>query len=355
MASDEHIQISLERLLAGLRGPLEAALRADGEHAADEARRRAEAEVAEVRAAAARENDDLRASADAQIAELKRMLDDIRTTAEQQIDTARRTLETEVAAVRARARAEVEDGQRAMNERLGALTRDLNAVRVQLDAARTDAEAAWRDLENAHKEVHTARLNVARSTDRGRLPEDLRALDEAASLSDVLDRLTQAAARHAERAALLIVGNGRLRRWKLIGMPGGATDGSTDLLPDKAGIAADALRDRRAARRAAGERGPVPMFAPDAGSREQVALPVTVAGAVVAVLYADAPGGGAARQGWQDDLDLLARYSSRVLETITVQQASGIRPVPRTRNPEPGTMRSSGSPRTGEHLPGGSL
>ena len=83
MASDEHIQISLERLLAGLRGPLEAALRADGEQAADEVRRQAEARVAEVRAAAAKENDDLRASADAQIADLKRMLDDIRTTAEQ--------------------------------------------------------------------------------------------------------------------------------------------------------------------------------------------------------------------------------------------------------------------------------
>jgi hypothetical protein len=313
-------------------------------------RRQAEAQVAEVRAAAARENDDLRASADAQIAELKRILDDIRTTAEQQIDTARRTLETEVAAVRARAKAEVEDVQRAMNERLGAVTRDLNATRVQLDAARTDAEAAWRDLENAHKEAHAVRLSVARHTDRERLPDDLRSLDAATSLSDVLDRLTQAAARHAERAALLIAGNGRLRRWQLIGLSGGTTDGSVDA-SEEAGIAADALRDRRAARRAAGERGPVPAFAPDAGSRDQAALPVTVAGSVVAVLYADAPVGAVARQGWQDDLDLLARYSSRVLETITVQQASGIRPVPPgTRNPEPGTGTGTGA---GQPVPGG--
>ena len=342
MASDEHIQISLERLLAGLRGPLEAALRADGEQAADEVRRQAEAQVAEVRAAAARENSDLRASADAQIAELKRMLDDIRITAEQQIDTARRTLETEVAAVRARAKTDVEDVQRTMNERLAAVTRDLNAARVQLDAARTDAEAAWRDLESAHKEAHAARLSAERSADRQRIPEDLRSLDEATSLSDVLDRLTQAAARHADRAALLILGNGRLRRWRLIGWPGGATDGPGDAALDESGIAADALRARRAARRAAGDRGAVPTFAADAGSRDQAAWPVMVAGSVVAVLYADAQPGAAAREGWQDALDLLARYSSRVLETITVQQAAGIRPVPEhgTRNPEPGTAMS---------------
>jgi hypothetical protein len=345
LASDEHLQITVERVLTGLRGPLEAALRADSEKAVDEVRRQAEEQLEQLRATARKENDDLRTSAETQIAELKGMLDEIRSTAEQQIDTARRTLETEVAAVRTRATAEVEDVTRTSDERLRAVTRELEASRLQLDAARMDVDAAWRDADAARKEAEAARKDAeaargdaaAHITRPEPLADDLRSLDEATSLSDVLERLTQAAVRHVGRAALLIVKNERLRRWQAVGFDAHHLDASVDLSPDEAGIAATALRDRRAATRAAGERGRVPAFAAGADSRDAAAFPVMVAGAVVAVLYADAPGGAGDARRWQDDLDVLARYTSRVLETITVQHATGRRAVHAVARPsQPG-------------------
>lgn len=333
MASDEQIRITVERVLTGLRGPLEEALRADGGQALEEVRRQAEEQLAQLRADARRENDDLRTSAETQISELKRMLDDIRHTAEQQIDTARRTLETEVAGVRARATAEVEEVKRTADDRLRAVTRELDAARLQLDAARSDAEAARKD--------------AARTGKPETLAGDLRLLDEATSLSDVLERLTQAAARHAGRAALLVVRNDRLRRWQTAGFGGHQPVEAIDVPLDQAGIAADALRDRSGATHAAGEPGRLPAFAAGADSRDAAALPVMVAGAVVAVLYADAPGGGADPRRWQDDLDVLARYTSRVLETITVQQVTGVRAIQavgRPSQPADARLRSGGLP-----------
>jgi len=341
-------------VLTGLRGPLEAALRADGEQALDEVRRQAEEQLAQLRADAKKENDDLRTSAETQIAELKRMLDDIRRTAEEQIDTARRTLETEVAAVRARATAEVEEVKRTADERLRAVTRELDAARLQLEAARVDVDAAWKDAEAARTdaaaarteaeaartEAEAARQDAARFSKPEPLAGDLRLLDEATSLSDALERLTQAAARHAGRAALFVVRNDRLRRWQTVGFVGHQSGETTDVSLDEAGIAADALRDRRSATRAAGEPGRVPAFAAGADPVDAAALPVMVAGAVVAVLYADAHGGAAHPRRWQDALDVLARYTSRVLETITIQQATGVRTVQAvTRHSQPSDTR----------------
>ena len=314
-------------MLTGLRGPLEAALRADGDQALEEVRRQSEEQLAQLRADAKKENDDLRTSAETQIAELKRMLDDIRSTAEQQIDTARRTLETEVAAVRTRAAAEVEDVKRTTDERLRAVTRELDTARLQLEAARADVDAAWKDADAARKDAESARVDAARISKPEPLAGDLRFLDEATSLSDVLERLTQAAARHAGRAALFVVRDDRLRRWRAVGFAGHQPGEAIDVPLGEAGIAADALRDRRRTMRAAGDPGRVPAFAAGADARDAAALPVVVAGAVVAVLYADAPGGAADPRRWQDDLDVLARYTSRVLETITVQQATGVRAV----------------------------
>src|SRR5687767_9061031 len=197
------------------------------------------------------------------------MLEEIRRTAQAQIDTARRTVDTEVAAVRARANTELADAQRmaqsqvaevqrAMDERLRSMTRDLEETRQQLervraeaDRVRGEAEAARRDIATARVEAEAARQDaeVARLTAApaaaDSLADDLRSLDEAGSLSDVLERLAAAAVRHAERAALLIVRNGRLRGWQLLGFPRRPATDPLELSLDAAGIAADALRGGR--------------------------------------------------------------------------------------------------------------
>jgi hypothetical protein len=358
LASDDHLHLTLDRLLTSLRGPLEAALRAGSDKAADEARRQAQEQLAQLRAAAKKQNDDLRTSGEAQIAELKRMLEEIRRTAQTQIDTARRTLDTEVAAVRARANTELAAAQRtaqsqvaevqqATEERLRGLTRELEDARQQLervrgdvdlaraeaDRARAEADGARRDIataradaEAARQDAEIARLTAVPAPRVDSLADDLRALDEAGSLSDVLERLADGATRHAQRAALLIVRNGRLHAWQLLGFPQRAANDTVDLSVDAAGIAADALRDGRMA---TGGRLPAFAGAEPAGAppRDAAAFPIMVGGVVVAVLYADAAGGPAGLPPWQDTLDVLSRYASRVLEAVTVQQATGARPV----------------------------
>jgi hypothetical protein len=154
------------------------------------------------------------------------------------------------------------------------------------------------------------------------------ALDAASSLGDVLERLAQAAAAHAERTAIFVVRNGVLREWRRVGFASSAGPRSEVRL-DAAGFLAEAVEHGKPAR-AAGR--PLPPFAGE-DDREAVAIPVMVGGQVVAVLYCDcAPRAGDAN-AWTVVVELLARYASRVLETMTVQQATGLRPLPGVAQP----------------------
>jgi hypothetical protein len=325
LASDEHIQITLDRLLAGLRGPLEAALRAHGDKATEDVRRQAQEQLAQLRDAASRKYDDARRSGESQIAELRRMLDELKRDAQQQIDNARQTLDTEVAAVRAKAKADLEEAHRIAQSRLEDVRRTLEGRVAALDRERDDIRA---ELHSARQEAATARESAARLRDSDDLTTGLRSLDDASSLTDVFDRLVAAAALHVERVALLIVKGDRLRAWQLLGfanrMPGAEP---VDLPLSDSGIAGDAVRARQETVAVVGEGDRLPSFATGDDAREAIAIPVTVAGTVVAVLYADASQGDVATARWQVKVDLLSRYASRVLETIAIQQAAGIRRV----------------------------
>jgi hypothetical protein len=160
-----------------------------------------------------------------------------------------------------------------------------------------------------------------------------------------------------DRAAVLVVKGDRLRGWRLSGF-GTATPSarSIELSLDEAGLPGAVVPTGVAVSRPAvdpgmsAERQPaLPPFAQDAGSRHAVALPITVAGAVVAVLYADAPrlDAPSASSRWPVILDILARHASRVLEAMTVQQAAGL-PLPRlvaraSHAPVPGPLEQAAS------------
>jgi hypothetical protein len=99
-----------------------------------------------------------------------------------------------------------------------------------------------------------------------------------------------------------------------------------------------------------GSRQPaLPSFARTAGARHAAALPITVGGRVVAVLYADATPvdspSGASR--WPATLEVLARHASRALEAMTVQQATGLsvprRPARAARAVVPGPVEHGGA------------
>ena len=284
MATDHHFESTLERIVASLRAEMGAAFQ---KHAAEVAERSAAERDAAVRQAA-----------ESARRETQAQLEQVRRAAQEQIDAARRTAQAEVQA-RARAEAQVEDVrrigrtqveevQRTMADRLSAMTREL-------DESRREALVRRQELDSARG------ASSASLTD---LVQGLHAVDEADSLTAVLERLLEGAQRHASRAAVLLVRDSGLREW------GGGTDGR--------GIGEQGMR---VASSAAQERRSVE-------SEAAIAFPVSVGGQVVAVLYAEAGDAlSAQRRISKDALDALTRHAGRMLETLTVQQAAGMRPA----------------------------
>jgi hypothetical protein len=123
-----------------------------------------------------------------------------------------------------------------------------------------------------------------------RLVGGIRALDEARTLSDILDTLVMWAAREVDSAAVALVRNGGYTGWRSIGFNPPSTRGESVALP------ADALT-----------------------------IPLAVGGQTVAMLYAqptehaDANGdSGIANAA----LEILARHAARCLESMTAFKAA---------------------------------
>jgi hypothetical protein len=172
-----------------------------------------------------------------------------------------------------------------------------------------------------------------RSTERAageRLVEAVRAMDRARSLTEILDTLASRAGREAARAGVLLVRGGQLRAWRLVGFDGALEDASAFELPlEEAGIIAAAVRTGETAFGDSGHDAAVPSFAKLPPGSEMLAVPIPMAGHVVAVLYADQAGNGAARDGhrdspvvWPATLEVLARHATRSLEATTAFRAA---------------------------------
>jgi hypothetical protein len=393
LAFDDQLRTALDRLAQELmRAAADERGRAVSEAAdaaAAEVRRQAQTQLTQFREVAQRHADELRRAADTQIAQLKGTLEQTRQAADQQLAAARsqltaeaearRVAQGEAEAVRSQARQDID----AIRQQSAAdLEMARGTARAELDEARRTADAALAELRSttdrriselsddiAHvrktaaseaEELVVAQLSAAagetgrRLTDAvdraktdhhqtvlaqsARLANAVRSLDEGRSLGEVLDALAQCAGHEVERAAVLIVKGERLRGWALSGFGTAAPPArNIDLSLEEAGLPGAVVPTGVAVSRPAvdpgmsAERQPaLPPFAQDAGSRHALALPITVAGAVVAVLYADAARAEApsASSRWPAILEVLARHTSRVLEAMTVQQAAGL-PLPR--------------------------
>ena len=256
MPSDPHVEALLDRLLSGLRGPLEGALRS---YADESVHRRTE---------------ELRRSGETQIAELRAMLEDIRAKARQH--------------------------QQAVDARL---------------------DEALRERDQALARVHRGTADVyGRAT---RLADESRSMDDAGSLSGILERLNTAAAVRADRSALVVVDGGGMRVWRTHEFAASAERGS-ELLADGAGMIDDAVRLGRVV---TGREDVLPPAFAVPPPRDSAAFPITVGGEVVAVLYVDLAHAGDERRAQWPELDLLARHAGAALEALTFRQAVGLRPV----------------------------
>jgi chemotaxis protein histidine kinase CheA len=362
----EEINRAAEDQVNELRNTLRAQLedvRRAAQAETEDARRTADASIEHARRVAAAQVDDALRVAAAQVEEALRagaaQVDDAQRRAEEQLAETRRDLEAQLEEVRRGARADAEKAQR-----------DLEAARAEADAAVRNARAEAEDVVIAQLTAAQAEAEqkIDQAVDRtrtdahqadlahiARLVDAIRRLDDTRSLSEALDALADCAARQVERAAVLMVKGDTLRIRRLAGF--GAERPAGDLDIDSAGLAGAVLSTGVTVSRPAvepgdaeGSRQPaLPSFARNAGARHAVALPITVGGRVVAVLYADATPAHAPSDAsrWPATLEVLARHASRVLEAMTMEQATGLllpRRAPRaTRGVLPGPLEHGGT------------
>ena len=391
MSFEDQIRQALDRALAGARTHLEPDMRAlaqdivraaaaerakavaqAAEASAADVRRHAQTQLAQLRDSAQKHGEELRRTADIQITELKRLLDESQRASQARLAKVQIESEAEVDRVRRDAHAALAEAQRTLDSRVAELRQEVERVKktavaeaeeavvAQLAAAATNTERRQAGaVERAKTDAQQAALAHA-----ARFADAIRSLDEARTLGDVLETLAECAAREVNRAAVLLVKGDRLNGWRLAGFgsapstalgAGAPAAKSIDLSLDEAGLPGAVVRTGITVSRPAVEPGPsqarqpaLPPFAQDAGARHALALPVTVGGVVVAVLYGDAPrlDKPSDSSRWPAMLDVLARHASRVLEAMTVQQAAGLslpRPVVRAaHDPLPGPLEHAG-------------
>jgi len=216
------------------------------------------------------------------------------------------------------------------------LTDGLAAAETRLKAALIESESRAAE---ALKDAVSAALARERDVEMAgvtRLLESIRGLDGASSLSEVLDALARAAAREAARAAVVVLRGDRLQGWKMSGFGSRDTQPkSIDLLVSESGVIGMAVGAARAVTTRDGHNAAAgPGFETLPADRMGLAVPVTVGGRVVAVVYADGVTlDGQERpvpSGWPEVIEVLARHAGRCLEALTTQRGASAPPRSQT-------------------------
>jgi hypothetical protein len=257
--------------------------------------------------------------------------------AEAQVALAREKLRDELNAAFERVKAEeVDEAIRQARTQVDAeadrrIQEALAAADTRMKAALADAEA--RAAVQVREQVAAARVREREIELAGvtRLLESVRGLDGASSLSEVLDALALGSAREAARAAVVVLRGDRIQGWKLSGF--GSRDNqpkSIDLLLSDSGVIGLAAGAARAVTTRDSQTDG-PGFERLPADRMGLAVPVVVAGRVVAIVYADSVTmDGHERtvpSGWPELIEVLARHAGRCLEALTAQKAAP--PAPR--------------------------
>jgi hypothetical protein len=238
------------------------------------------------------------------------------------------------AATRARSEA-ARDAEQARTEADRQADARLHAEVAAAEArGRDHAEAKAREevaqLEDRVKSMVEAAVAATRedlrSADLGaseRLTDAVRAMDRDRSLTEILDSLASCAGREVARVGLLLWRAGELHGWRFIGFGPAFEAASTIVIPpEESGIIAEAIRTGDAISSDTSGAQAAPAFAALPSGREGLAVPVTMNGDVIAVLYADQGTGAEVDQRpstltWPDAIEIMARHAARCLEAAT--------------------------------------
>jgi hypothetical protein len=220
----------------------------------------------------------------------------------------------------------------------------LMEARAEALAAREAGAAAADDLVSAREVAAAAAADLvsARAADRDRelactdrLLDAFHTLDAARSLTEVLNALADHAAAETGRAAVLVVSGSRLHGWVLRGL-GNADPATIDVPIEPYTVFGLALAEGKTVSTAevpVGTDGdPLStLLAAPAGSAG-LAIPISVGGRTVAILYADHAGDRetVVPSTWPELVEILARHAGRCLEVLTMARA---RPAAGTARP----------------------
>jgi golgin subfamily B member 1 len=334
LASDlgRELQQRLGQFVDGVLGDAAAerdALHAQSAQFAADAEARLEAAVAQARAEAAAEAAAEHEAAmarlrEASAGEVAAALEGARAASVEEsaaaLSQSREAAAAELSAAVARAREEAASEASAAVARAREEVANASAqLQADLDARQADVERAALERQRDEREAMLAEME--------RLVEGFRKLDATTSLSALLDALADAAAQEAPRAALLLVRGQELQGWAVSGFADAPADPRRLVAPIQA-VAELArvveTRGRVEVRPTSFAGAATLAFAAPADGDVGVAVPVTVGGAVAALLYAD-DGGEAGRTvpaSWPETLELLARHAARCLEAQTAIRAS---------------------------------
>jgi hypothetical protein len=242
----------------------------------------------------------------------------------------------EMAAESAAATAVTEALSRAQADADAAMAAARDDASRRLDTLKAEAERTLSDrLADADARAATTletSLTGALASERqadiawvARLLETVRMIDEARSMSDVLNALAGQEPGEPGRVAIFLVRDGKLRGWRFTGFENVSGEPrDLELAVDASDVIARAVAGRDCA--ATSDRGVQPaIVAPPPGSllhlpqgRAGFAAPVCVAGHVVAVVYADEGGVAAPRvpNAWPEIVEISARHAGRCLELL---------------------------------------
>ena len=346
---------------AGLRDELarehEAALEAALQAVCDEAAR-AQSELATRGAQAAAEHesalqavrDELGRSHDEALTALR---NELTTQHDDAAATVRRQTAAEVVggAALTVALAQAEHGKHEAEARVAVLQQELDQARADVVQARADvvqARDAKAEAEQNLGLVHVAdRQQELACSDR--TLASFRRLDEARSLTDVLCILADQAAVEIGRVAVLVVNGFRLRGWETRGLPGvepAAIDAPIEAgsvfgiaiatgLPVSTSDAPIGLEGNSLAGLLAAPPG-----------RAGLAVPISVGGRVVALLYADDAGDRVpvVPSSWPEIAEILARHAGHRLELLTMSHAAILAGRVQREQAPPAVRPPEGSP-----------
>ncbi len=199
--------------------------------------------------------------------------------------------------------------------------RELEQLRQQVIAAPVLDPALGQRVAPFLPSVPANPTREARVETMERLLGSVRRIDECASLNAILGALARGAAAETSRVAILLVDGYMCRTWGHFGFAEGT--GPTEMPIGASGTLAVAVALKQACfvpPIIEGREGEGPAFMHVPAGHTGLAVPLTVGGEVVAVLYADDIARSLEHEDaplWTEELELLARHAAIRLENVT--------------------------------------